>query len=91
VVSGGIEDADRAGETPLVRAAADGVVGPAGLALLIEAGADMADGKALCAAAEHGQREAVEALIGAKAAVDTVAVEVRGRRSLSRRSICVSL
>jgi hypothetical protein len=79
VVSGGIEEADRARETPLVCAAAEGVVGPAGLALLVAAGANLADGKALGAAAEHGQREAVEALIGAKAAVDAVAEEVRGR------------
>ena len=71
-----IDEPSRAGETPLVRAAADGTVGPAALALLLAAGASLADGKALGAAAEHGQLEAVAALIGAKALVDSVAVEV---------------
>ena len=71
-----IDEPSRAGETPLVRAAADGTVGPSALSLLLAAGADLGDGKALGAAAEHGQLEAVTALIGAKALVDSVAVEV---------------
>ena len=71
-----IDEASRAGETPLVRAAADGTVGPAAMALLIEAGAGVGDGEALGAAAQHGHAEAVAALLGAKAPVDSVAVEV---------------
>jgi hypothetical protein len=75
-----IDEASRAGETPLVRAAADGTVGPAAMALLIEAGAGVGDGKALGGAAEHGNVEAVVALLGAKAPVDSVAVEVMDSR-----------
>jgi hypothetical protein len=67
-----IDEVSRAGETPLVRAAADGTVGPAAIALLIEAGAGVGDGAALGAAAEHGQVEAVAALLGGKAPVDAV-------------------
>ena len=70
-----IDETSLAGETPLVRAVADGA-GPSAIALLIEAGARLWDGEALGAAAEHGQREAVAALIGAKAPVNSVAVEV---------------
>ncbi len=71
-----VDEASRAGESPLVRAVADGTVGPSAITLLIEAGADVMDGKALCAAAEHGQQEAVAALITAKAVVDSIAVKV---------------
>ena len=77
-----IDEASLAGETPLVRASAGGTVGPSALALLLEAGAGMEDGKALGAAAEHGRREAVAALLDAKAPVDAVAVEVHCRWSL---------
>jgi hypothetical protein len=82
-----VDEASRAGESPLVHAVADGTVGPAALALLIEAGAGVVDGKALHAAAEHGQWEAVAALLGAKAAVDCVAVEVRRARRASARPL----
>ena len=66
-----IDEASRSGETPLVRSVADGTVGPSAIALMIEAGADIADGRALGAAAEHGHAEAVVALISAKAPVDS--------------------
>ncbi len=68
-----IDEVSRAGETPLVCAVANGTVGPAAMALLIEAGADVGDGTALGVAAEHGHLEAVVALLGAKAPVDSVA------------------
>jgi hypothetical protein len=51
-----VDEESRAGETPLVRAVAGGVVGLAGIALLVEAGADV--GTALGAAADNGQRSA---------------------------------
>jgi hypothetical protein len=71
-----IDEESRAGESPLVRAAADGIVGPAALALLIAAGAGVGDGKALGLAAKHGHSESVAALLDAKARVDAVAEAV---------------
>ena len=64
-----IDEASSAGEAPLVRAAADGGVGPSALGLLIAAGAAV-DGQALRAAAQHGNMEALCVLIEGKAPVD---------------------
>ena len=72
-----IDEASDAGEAPLVRAVSDGVVGQVGIALLIEAGSAVLDGVALGAAATHGHVEAVEALVRAKAPVDSIATNVR--------------
>jgi hypothetical protein len=71
----GVGEVNDAGEDPLVCAAADGTVGAAGVALLLEAGATTG-GEALVAAAKHGQREAVEVLIGSGVHVDSRAKEV---------------
>ena len=59
-----ISETDEAGEDPLVRAAADGTAGAAGVALLLAAGA-VTGGEALVAAALYGQREAAAALLDA--------------------------
>ncbi len=69
------DETNEAGEDPLVRAAADGAVGAAGVALLLAAGA-MTGGEALVAAALYGQREAVSALIDAGVNVDSQAKKV---------------
>jgi hypothetical protein len=71
----GVGEINDAGEDPLVRAAADGAVGLAGVALLLEAGAKTG-GEALVAAAKHGQRAAVAGLIGCGVAVNSRAEEV---------------
>jgi hypothetical protein len=65
-----IGETNEVGEGPLVSAAADGVAGPAALALLITAGAEP-NGDALRAAATHGNVEAVVTLIDAKAPIDS--------------------
>ena len=57
-----VGEVNEAGEDALVRAAADGAVGAAGVQLLLAAGA-RTGGNALVAAATHGQREIVAALI----------------------------
>ena len=76
----GVGEVNDAGEDPLVRAAADGAVGAAGVALLLAAGAKTG-GEALVAAAKHGQREAVAGLIGSGVAVDSRGKEVMPRES----------
>ena len=75
-----VREASGAGEDALVRAAADGTAGAAGVALLVAAGA-ATGGEALVAAAKHGQREAVEGLLGSGVAVDSRAEEVMPRES----------
>ena len=70
-----IGETDAAGEDPLVRAAADGAAGAAGVALLLAAGA-ATGGEALVAAALYGQREAAEALLAAGIDVDSRAEKV---------------
>jgi hypothetical protein len=65
-----VGETNEAGEDALVRAAADGAVGVAGVALLLAAGA-ATGGEALAAAALYGQREAVVALIDAGVHVDS--------------------
>jgi hypothetical protein len=72
-----IGEANDAGEDALVRAAADGTAGAAGVALLLEAGA-ATGGEALVAAAKHGQWEAVAALIECSVNVDSRETKVRG-------------
>jgi hypothetical protein len=65
-----VAEVNEAGEDALVRAAADGAVGAAGVALLLAAGAGTG-GEALVAAAKHGQREIVAALIECNIDVDS--------------------
>ena len=73
--TGAVGEADADGEDALVRAAADGAVGAAGVRLLMEAGA-VSGGEALVAAAMHGQREAVAGLIDNGVDVDSRAEKV---------------
>jgi hypothetical protein len=72
-----VGETNDAGEDALVRAAADGTAGAAGVALLLAAGA-ATGGEALVAAAKHGQREAVAALIECSVDVDWREAKVRG-------------
>jgi hypothetical protein len=72
-----VGEANDAGEDALVRAAADGTAGASGVALLLAAGA-ATGGEALVAAAKHGQREAVAALIACGVDVDSREAKVRG-------------
>ena len=70
-----VGETNAAGEDPLVRAAADGAVGTAGVALLLAAGA--ASGvRALAAAARHGHRDSVAGLLAAGIGVDSRAERV---------------
>ena len=74
-VTGTVGEVDADGEDALMRAAADGAVGAAGVLLLMEAGA-ASGGEALVAAATHGQREAAGGLIDNGVDVDSRAKEV---------------
>ena len=74
-----IDEVSHSGETPIVRVAADGSIGPSCIKLLVEAGANISDGAALRAAATHGHLEAVAALIDVKAGVNSAAVQVVAR------------
>ena len=73
--AGAVGEADADGEDALVRAAADGAVGAAGVRLLMDAGA-ASGGKALVAAVTHGQREAAAGLIDNGVKVDSRAKKV---------------
>ena len=77
----GIGETDEAGEDPLVRAAADGTAGAAGVALLLAAGA-VTGGEALVAAALYGQREAAAALLDAGIDADSRSKKVPPRHPL---------
>ena len=84
--TGAVGEADADGEDALVRAAADGVVGAAGVRLLMEAGV-ASGGEALVAAATHGQREAAAGLIDNGVDVDSRAEKVMQTQSVDRDNV----
>ena len=84
--TGAVGEADADGEDALVRAAADGAVGAAGVRLLMEAGV-ASGGEALVAAATHGQREAAAGLIDYGVDVDSRAKEVMQTQSADHDNV----
>ena len=72
----GVGEVNAAGEDTMVRAAADGSVGAAGVALLLAAGVTTGS-EALVAAATHGQLETAAALVDNVVPVDSRSDKVR--------------
>ena len=88
--TGAVDEADADGEDALVRAAADGAVGAAGVRLLMEAGA-ASGGEALVAAATHGQREAAAGLIDNGVDVNSRAEKVKEDAAVGLRETQIEI